>query len=85
MAGLTGDQRAFLARLAVRLNDAMDAEAIHLRVYELAKAFPQSKPAELFQALYVALLGRPRGPRAGSFIAALGPAFCAARFAAASA
>jgi lysyl-tRNA synthetase class 1 len=84
VAGLNADQKAILAGLAASLNEAMDAEAIHLRVYELAKAFPRSKPAELFQALYIALLGRPRGPRAGSFIAALGPAFCAARFEAAS-
>jgi lysyl-tRNA synthetase class 1 len=84
-AGLTGDQKAFLARLAETLDDAMDAEAIHLLIYELAKSFPAAKPADLFQALYVALLGKSRGPRAGSFIAALGPAFCAARFAAAAA
>ena len=63
----------------------MDGEAIHLLIYDLAKEFPGAKPAELFQALYVALLGRPRGPRAGSFIAALGPGFCASRFAEASA
>ena len=63
----------------------MDAEAIHLLIYELGEVVSTAKPADLFQALYVALLGRPRGPRAGSFIAALGPAFCAARFAAASA
>jgi lysyl-tRNA synthetase class 1 len=84
-ADLTFDQKAFLARLAGALDDAMNAEAIHLLIYELAKAFPGAKPAELFQALYVALLGKPRGPRAGSFIAALGPGFCAARFAAAAA
>ena len=84
-AALTDDQKAFLARLADAMNDRMDGEAIHLLIYDLAKEFPRTKPAELFQALYVALLGKPRGPRAGSFIAALGPGFCAARFAAASA
>lgn len=84
-ASLSADQKAFLARLAGSLNDAMTGEAVHLLVYELAKAFPTSKPAQLFQALYVALLGKPRGPRAGSFIAALGPGFCATRFAAAAA
>ena len=82
---LTADQKAFLSRLAGSLDDAMSGEAVHLLIYELAKDFPASKPAQLFQALYVALLGKPRGPRAGSFIAALGPGFCAARFAAAAA
>ena len=82
---LTGDQKAFLGRLAAALRDTMDGEAVHLLIYELAKEFPSSKPGQLFQALYVALLGKPRGPRAGTFIAALGPGFCAARFSAASA
>ena len=36
--------------------------------------------AELFQAIYLALLGKPRGPRAGWFVAALGAECCAARF-----
>jgi len=84
-AALTGDQKAFLSRLAASLSDTMDGEAVHLLIYDLAKEFPAAKPAQLFQALYVALLGKPRGPRAGSFIAALGPGFCAARFAAAAA
>ena len=84
-AALSGDQKAFLARLALRLDDAMDGEAVHLLIYDLAKEFPTAKPAELFQALYVALLGKSRGPRAGLFVAALGPGFCARRFAAASA
>jgi lysyl-tRNA synthetase class I len=63
----------------------MDGEAIHLIVYELAKEFPGTKPAQLFQALYIALLAKPRGPRAGTFIAALGPRVCAERFREASA
>jgi lysyl-tRNA synthetase class 1 len=84
-ASLAVQQKAFLARLAKTLKDGMDGEAVHLAVYDLAKEFPESKPADLFQALYVALLGKPKGPRAGMFIAALGPAFCAERFAAAAA
>ena len=84
-AALDASQKAFLARLAGTLNDGMDGEAVHLAIYDLAKEFPEAKPAELFQALYVALLGKPKGPRAGLFIAALGPGFCAARFASAAA
>lgn len=80
-AVLTADQKSFLRKLAAGLTDGMDGEAVHLLVYALAKDFPAVKPAELFQAIYVALLGKPRGPRAGLFIAALGPGFCAARFA----
>jgi lysyl-tRNA synthetase class 1 len=83
-AALKPDQKAFLARLAGALSDGMNGESVHLLIYDLAKEFPAAKPAELFQALYVALLGKPRGPRAGTFIAALGPGFCAARFRAAA-
>jgi len=84
-AALNDDQKAFLRRLGGALNDGMDGEAVHLLIYELAKEFPETKPATLFQALYVSLLGKPRGPRAGLFIAALGPRFCARRFASAAA
>jgi len=38
------------------------------------------RPAHLFQAIYLVLLGQPRGPRAGWFIAMIGPEFAAARF-----
>jgi lysyl-tRNA synthetase class 1 len=85
VAALSEDQKTFLARLASGLSDAMDGEAVHLLIYDLAKEFPAAKPAELFQALYIALLGKSKGPRAGLFVAALGPGFCAQRFAAASA
>jgi len=84
-AALSPAQKTFLARLAERLEDGMDGQAVHLLVYDLAKAFPETRPAELFSAVYVALLGKPRGPRAGMFIAGLGPLFCAERFAEAAA
>ena len=73
-------QKDFLRRLADGLKDGMTGEEIHLLVYDLAKSVADEKPAQLFQAIYTALLGKPKGPRAGTFIAALGPAFCAARF-----
>ncbi|HEX4825460.1 MAG TPA: lysine--tRNA ligase [Candidatus Polarisedimenticolaceae bacterium] len=82
---LSSDQKAFLSRLGSGLSDGMTGEAVHLLVYDLAQGFPGSKPASLFQAIYIALLGKPKGPRAGTFIAALGPSFCASRFLAASA
>ena len=83
-AGLTAPQRTFLALLAASLDPGQDGEAIHALVYSLAREVPGAKPAELFQAIYLALLGKPRGPRAGWFVAALGAVFCAARFRAAA-
>jgi lysyl-tRNA synthetase class 1 len=79
-AELSAEQRTFLARLAERLSGDMDGEGIHKLVYALAGEFEGIKPAALFQAIYLSLLGKARGPRAGAFITVLGPEFCAERF-----
>ncbi len=79
-SALTADQRRFLGLLAQRLREGMDGEAVHRLVYELAREARGTPPARLFEAIYVALLGKPRGPRAGSFIVLLGIGFCAERF-----
>ncbi len=79
-AALDDAQRGFLRRLSDRLDDSMDGEDVHRTIYDTAQETAGAKPADLFRAIYVALLGKARGPRAGWFIALLGPAFCAARF-----
>jgi lysyl-tRNA synthetase class 1 len=83
-ASLTADQRGFLASLAGRLEDGMSGDEIHALIYAVASAFPGSQPAELFRAIYLTLLGKPRGPRAGWFVALLGPRKSASRFTEAS-
>ena len=80
VAELAPEQRAFLGRLAEELREGMNGEAIHKLVYDLAGEFEGVRPASLFQAIYLSLLGRRRGPRAGLFIALLGIDFCADRF-----
>jgi lysyl-tRNA synthetase class 1 len=83
---LDRDQRAFLGALANALDEgqqgqeSMDGEAVHRAIWELAGRSESVKPAKLFEAIYVSLLGKTRGPRAGWFIAMLGPEACAARF-----
>jgi lysyl-tRNA synthetase class 1 len=77
---LAADERAFLGRLAGRLDTQLDGQAIHDLIYALAAEFAPAPPAALFRAIYLALLGKERGPRAGTFIAVLGTEFCAARF-----
>ncbi len=77
---LGAEQRRFLARLSETLEGEMDGERIHAIVYAIAAEFPSTKPADLFQAIYLSLLGKPRGPRAGWFVSVLGPKFCAERF-----
>ena len=49
----------------------MKAESIHSRVYAAAAEGEALKPAEAFQAIYLALLGTLRGPRVGWFLAFL--------------
>jgi len=83
--GLDEVQRRFLGRLAQSLQEGMGGEAVHALIYSLREEFPEAKPARLFQAIYLALLGKPRGPRAGWFISLLGTGFCARRFAEAAA
>lgn len=77
---LTGLERRLLGLLAERLDPALDGEAIHALIYDLAQTLPGLKPAEAFRAIYLALLGKTRGPRAGAFVALLGAEFCARRF-----
>ena len=47
---------------------------------EVAGEFEGVRPPELFQAIYLALLGKAKGPRAGAFLSVLGVAFVAKRF-----
>ncbi len=77
---LATDQRRFLARLAEALRAGMDGDQVHALVYELASDLHDARPADLFRAIYLALLGKPRGPRAGWFVSLLGTDFCAERF-----
>jgi len=79
-SGLDETQKEFLGRLGDRLSEDMDGQAIHELIHELAKEFEQSRPADLFRAIYLVLLGKPRGPRAGWFLSMLGPGFSSARF-----
>jgi lysyl-tRNA synthetase class 1 len=80
-AALDADQKRFLGELASRLRDGQEGGEIHDLIYELAGGMEGVSPSVLFRAIYLSLLGKPRGPRAGSFISILGPAFCSRRFA----
>jgi lysyl-tRNA synthetase class 1 len=76
------DDRAFLADLAARLADVeWTGQAIHDAVYAARGDRP---PAAAFTALYQAILGQDRGPRAGFFLASLERDWVVARLRAAS-
>ncbi len=77
---LEPEQRAFLKALASRLAAGMTGEQIHALVYELAKEIEGVPPARLFEAIYLALAGKRKGPRAGAFLAFIGIDFVKRRF-----
>jgi lysyl-tRNA synthetase class 1 len=76
---LTAPERGFLRLLADRLRPGQTGEEIHALVYEVAKEAGLEKTTAAFQAIYRVFLDRPRGPRAGWFLAFLDRAFVLAR------
>jgi len=77
---LTEKQKEGLARLATDLSsrDFTPIE-LHNHIYEVGKKIGL-KTSELFKAIYLVLLRRDSGPRAGSFISALDKNFVVSRF-----
>lgn len=79
-ADLAADQRSFLARLsdAARPAPPTSGDGWQALIFELAKA-DEVAPRRAFEAIYLAFLGRPNGPRAGWLLASLDPAFVVER------
>jgi lysyl-tRNA synthetase, class I len=75
---LHDDQRRFLARLADRVASAATAPASgddwQSLIFDIARA-EDVPPRRAFEAIYLAFLGRPNGPRAGWLLASLEPGF----------
>ena len=70
VAHLTPAQRQALGILGQRLQPEMDGDTIHTLVYALAEEVELPARA-LFEAIYIALLDQPRGPRVGWFLSSL--------------
>jgi lysyl-tRNA synthetase, class I len=81
---LTVEQKQALQLLGERLQPGMNGEQIHQLIYTLKDEL-ETKPDLLFKAIYLALLGKTQGPRAGWFLSTLDPAFVKQRFAEAAA
>ncbi len=67
---LTPEQREALSTLANRIQPDMNGDDIHTLVYSLTQEH-DLEPKVLFQAIYLAFLGQPRGPRVGWFLGSL--------------
>jgi len=71
-AALDSDQRQFLAQLAnlAGQETTVSGDAWQAKIFELARQ--DDLPARrAFEAIYLAFLGRPNGPRAGWLLASL--------------
>lgn len=77
--GLTAQQKKALGALSERLSERMSAEEIHQLLYTIKDELGL-EPRDVFEAIYVALLGKPRGPRAGWFLSAMETDFLKRRF-----
>jgi len=81
---LSAEQRAALRSLAGSLKPGLAGEEIHKLIYEVSAQ--QGLPAQqIFEAAYLALLGKTRGPRLGMFLALLDLHFVVQRFSEAAA
>jgi lysyl-tRNA synthetase, class I len=81
---LTPEQGHALKRLSERLQAGMSGEQIHQLIYAIKDELG-GKPDLLFKAIYMALLGKAQGPRAGWFLSTLETTFVKQRFAEAAA
>ena len=71
LAMLEEDQRGYLASLSAALEEVpWEGQAIHDAVHGLGKELGL-KARDAFGAVYIALLGRRRGPRLGYFLASM--------------
>ena len=82
---LTPAQRMYLRRLSQEL-DGSEPAAMQNEMYEIAKDLGLVRPdgnvaREAFAAIYIALLGKPSGPRAAWLVASLDRAFVRKRLA----
>ena len=68
--GLDGEQRAYLAAVAGKLDPDMEGETVQDLLYSTAIE-REIKPKRAFIALYTVLLGKKSGPKAGPFVAGL--------------
>jgi lysyl-tRNA synthetase class 1 len=77
---LNSGQRKALAKLAIALEtNSSDPEWLHNEVYTISEEVGiDSKDA--FKAIYISLLAKTSGPRAGWFLTSLNPKFVIARF-----
>jgi len=71
---LSAEQRKFLGSLAAEFSKPLSADETQALLFDIVGK-SDLKPKEAFAALYVSLLGKTFGPKAGAFLASLDHAF----------
>jgi lysyl-tRNA synthetase class 1 len=82
---LSEAQRTYLAAVKELVGRINDPDEMQNQLYETAKAVgllnAEGKPSrDAFAAIYLAFIGRPNGPKAGSLLTSLDPDFVRRRF-----
>ena len=75
MKNLSDEQRAGLRGLASRIHAGVAAKDLHDPVYTVPKESGISA-SKMFQAIYISILGKRSGPRAGYFMVPWIESFC---------
>ncbi|MCX6694881.1 MAG: hypothetical protein NTU61_01100, partial [Candidatus Altiarchaeota archaeon] len=76
---LDDKQRQCLKTLSKELSGSWTPETFHKRIYETARG-AGLEPPKLFDAIYLTLIGKRKGPKAASFLLSLDGDFIARRF-----
>jgi len=72
-------QKEALERLVKELDKKWSPKELHKRIYEVSRGI-DLKPEKLFEAIYLVLIGKKKGPRVASFILSLDKEFVRGRF-----
>ena len=76
---LSNLQKKGLEILADELMKNLNSKELHVKIYEVARSIGL-EPPKLFDAIYLSLIGKLKGPRAGYFLKALDRGFVVQRF-----
>jgi len=76
---LSDKQKELLGKIAEELEKESDPEKLHNFVYETGKSLGLS-PGETFKPIYISILGKDYGPKAGWFLVSLDKEFVIKRF-----
>jgi lysyl-tRNA synthetase class 1 len=76
---LSDKQKELLKKIAEELEKESDPEKLHNFIYKTGKNFGLS-PAETFKPIYIVILGKDYGPKAGWFLVTLDKNFVIKRF-----